>query len=144
MDQEISTVRGIVVSIEANHATIEVEQGGCGRCHEKGGCGGQHLTQMFCSGQRQYRIANSVGAQVGDRVTIAIAPGSVSQTANLAYGAPLFAAVSGAILGSIVADDHGAIIGCLLGLVAAFSFVVIRSRRPSGKLAERPYIVSRS
>lgn len=144
MEHEISTVRGVVRSIESSFADIEVEQGGCGRCHEEGGCGGQQLTQMFCSGARSYRVSNSIGAQVGDKVIIAIAPGSVRDTANLAYGIPLIGAIAGAILGTILAGDGGAIVGCLLGLSVAYSFVAIRSRRQGGKLAERPYIVSRS
>ena len=144
MDQEISTIRGIVRNVVAEQADVEVEQGGCGRCHEEGGCGGQHLTQMFCSGPRHYQVENSVGAQVGDRVNIAIVPGSVRQTANLAYGFPLLGALGGAMLGALVAGDHGAMLGCLAGLVMAFIVVALRSRRPSGKLAERPYIVSRS
>lgn len=144
MEHEISTVRGVVRSIESSFADIEVEQGGCGRCHEEGGCGGQQLTQMFCSGARSYRVCNSIGAQVGDKVIIAIAPGSVRDTANLAYGMPLIGAIAGAILGAFVAGDNGSIIGCLLGLSVAYSFVAIRSRRQGGKLAERPYIVSRS
>ena len=88
MNSEPSTVRAIVREINQADALVEVEQGGCGRCHEPGGCGGQQLTQMFCSTPKTYRVANEIGAGVGDRVTIAIAADSVRRTANLAYVQP--------------------------------------------------------
>ena len=69
MNSEPSTVRAIVREINQADALVEIEQGGCGRCHEPGGCGGQQLTQMFCSTPKTYRVANEIGAGVGDRVT---------------------------------------------------------------------------
>lgn len=95
MSADDTTIRAVVRALDGAHADVEVEQGGCGRCHEKGGCGGQQLTQMFCSGPKTYRVSNTVGAEVGDSVTIAIAAGSVRKTANLAYILPLTATITG-------------------------------------------------
>lgn len=143
MTSEMNTVHGVIRATDSGFAEIEIEQGGCGRCHEEGGCGGQNLTQMFCSTPKHYRVENNIGALVGERVRIAISDGSVRQTANLMYGIPLLGTIVGAVLGAAVAADSGAILGCLLGLGSAFVYVRLRTRQLDGKLAARPYIVSR-
>ena len=127
MAQEGSTIRAVVLAVEGSLAEVEVESGGCGRCHEEGGCGGQQLTQMFCSGPKTYKVDNVLGASIGDRVTVAIAAGSVRRTANLAYGVPLTAVISGAAL----------------GLVLSLFYVRFRSHDASGNITGRPYIISR-
>lgn len=143
MTEAGSTIRAVVRTLEGGEAEVEVESGGCGRCHEKGGCGGQQLTQMFCSGPKTYRVENAFGAGIGDHVIVAIAAGSVRRTANLAYGAPLTAAIIGAVLGMPLAGDTGAMLGAGLGLVLSFFYVRFRSRDGSGNFAKRPYIISR-
>jgi len=144
MPEEKNTVRAIVRALDGNEALVEVESGGCGRCHEVGGCGGQHLTQMFCGGAKTYRADNTVGAVVGDRVTVAIASGSVRRTANLAYGVPLVATFAGAALGSSAGGDLGAVLGATAALVLSVLYVRYRSRDTTGNFSERPHIVSHS
>ncbi len=144
MNTEQTTILARVESLDGKEAHVVVDQGGCGRCHEKGGCGGQQLTQMFCGGQKSYRVENTVGAAVGDRVTIAIAAGSVRRTANLAYGVPLVATIGGAALGASLGGDGLAVLGAGSGLLIAFLYVIFRSRGDAGRLAERPHIISRS
>ena len=144
MNTEPSTVRAIVREINQADALVEVEQGGCGRCHEAGGCGGQQLTRMFCSTAKTYRVANEIGARVGDRVTVAIAADSVRRSANLAYVLPLTATIAGALLGMLLGDDPGAMLGSLAGLVLAFLHVRRRVAAGTGFSAIRPHIVSRS
>lgn len=144
MAQEGSTIHALVRALDGSEAIVEVEAGGCGRCHEKGGCGGQQLTQMFCSGGKTYRVFNNIGAQLGDRVTVAIAAGSVRRTANLAYGVPLTATIIGAALGTPLGGDVGAMLGAGIGLGLALLYVRFRSQGSSGNFTERPYIVSRS
>lgn len=136
------TIRAVVRVVEGEMAEVEVEQGGCGRCHEEGGCGGQQLTQMFCSGPKTYRVINSVGAVIGDRVRVGIAPGSVRKTANLAYVLPLTVAFAGAALGTSLGGDAGGILGAVCGLIAAFLYIRFRARPEAGNPAERPYIIA--
>ncbi|MGE5472560.1 MAG: SoxR reducing system RseC family protein [Bacteroidota bacterium] len=143
MNQEASTIRAVVRALDGQEALVEVEQGGCGRCHEEGGCGGQQLAQMFCS-TKTYRVENTIKAAVGDHVTVAIAAGSVRRTANLAYGIPLLAILLGALLGMQLAGDGGAVLGAGAGLLLSFFYVRHRSRGAPGNPAERPHIVSRS
>jgi sigma-E factor negative regulatory protein RseC len=144
MAESGSTVRAVVLHLDGEIADVEVESGGCGRCHEEGGCGGVLLTQMYCKGPKNYRVDNKVGALIGDRVTVAIAPGSVRQTANLAYGVPLIALIAGAVVGGAIYDDPGAIAGAILGLMGALVYVRFYSTSRTGKFSQRPYIVSRS
>lgn len=144
MNQEMSTIRAIVRAVDGNQAVVEVEAGGCGRCHEEGGCGGQSLTQMFCSGHKTYRVDNPSGAKPGDQVTVAISAGSVRRTANFAYGLPLLATIAGAVVGMSLRGDVGAILGAVGSLALSILYVGFRSRVGSGNIADRPHIVSRS
>lgn len=144
MNEELITIRGVVRALDGSDALVEVEQGGCGRCHEEGGCGGQQLTQMFCGGPKSYRAENTIGAGVGDRVVVATAPGSVRRTANLAYGMPLLGAIGGAFVGMPFGGDAGAVVGALAGLIVAFAYIRLRVRKKTGSAENRPYIVSRS
>jgi len=143
MEGEGSVIRAVVRLVDTAGAVVEIEQGGCGRCHEKGGCGGHHLTQTFCSGPRRYRVENAIGAEVGDMVSVAVAAGTLRRGANLAYGLPVLGLIGGAIVGAGVAGDAGAISGSLLGLVGAFVLVSRRSRLPVGDPGSRPHIISR-
>ena len=142
MSQPENTVRAVVQQVDAGEALVEVEQGGCGRCHEKGGCGGQHLTQMFCSGPRHYRVDNAIGAIPGDHVTVAVSAGSLRRSANLAYGLPVLALIGCALIGGWLAGDGGAMAGGAIGLVAAFTWVVRMSGQGAGNSENRPYIIS--
>lgn len=144
MASDKSTVRGVVRALNGSTAVVEIEQGGCGRCHEKGGCGGQQLTQMFCSGPKTYSVDNHLGALVGERVTIAIAEGSVRRTANLAYGVPLTAAIAGAALGAPLGGDAGAMLGAGVGLLLSFFYIRFRAQGGGDAYAERPHIISRT
>lgn len=139
-----STIRAIVRDREGDEALVEVSGGGCGRCHEKGGCGGQQLTQMFCSGPKRYRVENPLGAEIGEQVTIAISEGALRTSANLAYGLPVLLLLAGAIAGNLLAGDSGAMAGAVLGISAGFFHLARKSRRPAGNSAARPQIISRS
>jgi sigma-E factor negative regulatory protein RseC len=144
MTAEQTTVRAIVRELDTDGALVEVEQGGCGRCHEKGGCGGQSLTQMFCSEPKRYRVVNDIGAGIGDRVVVAISAGSVRKSANLGYVLPLTATIAGALLGMQLGEDQGAMLGAALGLLLSFIYVGRRTTTGNGFSATRPHIVSLS
>ncbi len=144
MAQGGSTVCGVVRAVHGRQAEVAVDEGGCGRCHEAGGCGGQNLGRMFAGAPRTYRVDNSLGVAVGERVTIAIAAGSVRRAANLAYGVPLLAAIAGALVGNALLGDPGSIGGALLAFAGALLHVRRRSRGIAGYLAGEPHIVSRS
>lgn len=140
MKAETITIQAVVRSLDGNVAHVEVEHGGCGRCHEEGGCGGQQLTQMFCGGPKTYDVENKINAAIGDKVTIAIAAGNVRRTANLAYGLPLLATIAGASAGAALGGDLAAMGGALGALVVAFLYVIVRVRSGNKHMPERPYM----
>jgi sigma-E factor negative regulatory protein RseC len=144
MAAEQTTIRAIVRELDTDSALVEVEQGGCGRCHEQGGCGGQSLTQMFCSEPKRYRVVNHIGAGVGDLVVVAIAAGSVRKSANLGYVLPLTATIAGALLGMQLGEDTGAMLGAAAGLLLSFLYIGRRTATGNGFSATRPHIISRS
>ncbi len=144
MAAEQTTIRAIVRELDTDSALVEVEQGGCGRCHEQGGCGGQSLTQMFCSEPKRYRVVNHIGAGVGDLVVVAIAAGSVRKSANLGYVLPLTATIAGALLGMQLGEDTGAMLGAAAGLLLSFLYIGRRTVTGNGFSATRPHIISRS
>lgn len=142
MDPNLNIIRATVRAIDGEFALVEVEHG-CGRCQEKGGCGGQHLTQMFCSAPKRYKVENRIGALAGEHVRVAVEDGAVRTSANLAYGFPILGLLIGGVAGQVLAGDPGAIGGALAGML--FVFVLVRRRlvhRPEIG-ASNPHIISR-
>ncbi len=141
MTTTANQVQGVVRSLDGDMALVEVAQGGCGRCQEPGGCGGQSLTQMFCSGPRQFRVENASGAQPGERVLVAVPDGAIREAAHRAYGWPIVALLFGGLTGQAVGGDLAAMAGALLGLAAAFLYLRYGTRRLAQ--SSQPYIISR-
>lgn len=131
---------GRVTGVEGDFALIQVEGGGCGRCHEAGGCGGQQLTQMFCSTPRQYRVKNPIGAKPGDQVSIILPAGALSRYATLAYGMPLLGLLAGAVAGDALGGNGGALLGAAAGAFLAFLGLRFYSKGRAGKNSREPYI----
>jgi sigma-E factor negative regulatory protein RseC len=131
---------GTVTAQDGRYAIVLMDETGCGRCHEEGGCGGNNLGKMFCRTPRTFRVLNPGNAAIGARVTIAIAEGAVRRSALLAYGLPLLALFVGAVGGSALAGEAGAIAGAIGGLL--FAWLVLRYPRLLGKLDQhsQPYI----
>lgn len=142
MDEELNIIRATVRAIDGEFALVEVEHG-CGRCQEKGGCGGQHLTQMFCSAPKRYRVENKIGALAGEQVRVAVDEGALRTSANLAYGFPILGLVIGGIAGQALGGDSGAIGGALAGLLLVFSLVRRRLGQRPEIGASNPHIISR-
>lgn len=105
--------------------------GGCGRCHETGGCGGVSIAQPLCSKPKTMLVADDIGVQVGDKVMVAIPDALLSQGVTRAYLIPLVLLFAGSALGGLllpqvlpiqwlVTPDIGAIAGAGMGLVAAW------------------------
>lgn len=115
--------QGTITAVDGDYAIVRMDETGCGRCHEQGGCGGNNLGQMFCSTPRTFRVSNPGKAAVGDSVRVAIADGVVRRSAVYAYGFPLLALFVGAIGGSVLAGEAGAIVGAFGSLLGAWFFL---------------------
>ena len=132
---------GTVAQIDGEHAIVHMEETGCGRCHEEGGCGGHNLGNMLCRSVRSVRVANPGQARVGERVRIAVADGALRRSASLAYGLPLLTLLAGALGGSAVYGEGGAMVGALGGLSIAWLALHLRGRfgKPTAQQAQ-PFI----
>lgn len=111
---------GTVAAISGSEVLVRVEQKGCGRCHEEGGCGGNSLGDMLCKTPDTFRLQNPGNVQVGDRVTIAVPEGSILKTVTQAYLLPLFCLLLGAFVGLSFAGEVGAILGAIGGLLVGW------------------------
>ena len=131
---------GTITALDGDYAIIRMDEAGCGRCHEPGGCGGNPLGKVFCSVPRTFRVLNPGNSAIGSRVTVVIAEGSVRRSAILAYGLPLLALFFGAISGSTLAGEAGAIIGSLCGLFCAWLSLRYAQRRGVLDPRSQPYI----
>lgn len=138
-----SLVMATIRARDGEFAMVEVAQGGCGRCHEKGGCGGQNISQMLCTTPKTYRVRNSLAAGVGERVMVAVRHGSVRRIANIVYVFPLLAAIVLAALGHQWFGEPGAMMGAVLGLGGAFAFISRRSAEYLAGADLTPSIISR-
>lgn len=119
----MSETTGTVVETDGDYAIVNADEAGCGRCHEKGGCGGANVGRMFCTAPKRWRVLNPRGAIVGEKVRIAVGEGAVSSSALLIYVLPLAFLIAGAVLGTALAADSGGIVGAVSGLLLAWLWV---------------------
>ena len=112
--------KGTVVAVDDDYVVVRMDDAGCGRCHEDGGCGGNHAGNMFCSKPKTYRVPNSAQSTVGDQVVIEVEEGSIRRSAVRMYVIPLLGLLGGAQFGLIVGGEVGAISGAVAGLICAW------------------------
>lgn len=111
---------GTVAAVDGEHALIRMDEGGCGRCREVGGCGGNKIASLLCSTPRTFRVPNPEQRAVGERVRVRVGEGLVRRSAWYAYAFPLLALLAAALAGSALAGEAGAIGGALLGLLVGW------------------------
>lgn len=114
---------GTVAAIDGEEVCVRVEQKGCGRCHEEGGCGGNSLGEMLCKSPDTFRLRNPGGVQVGDHVMIAVPDGSLLKTVVRAYLLPLLGLLLGALAGLELFGEIGAITGAVTSLLLVWVLV---------------------
>ena len=114
----MSETRGKVVSIDGDALVVELDQsGGCGRCHEPGGCGGTSIATMRCAAPKRYQLTNPGDVAVGDAVMLHLPDGLVRRGAFFGYLLPLLLLLAGAAIGMRFGGEPGSIIGGVAGLV---------------------------
>ena len=131
---------GIITALDGEYAIVRMDETGCGRCHEQGGCGGNNIGKMFCSTPRIFRVLNPQKACIGDQVNVVIADGAVRRGAILAYGLPLLALFVGALGGTVLAGEIGAIGGAAAGLLGAWLTLRYSQLRSTSDTRSQPYI----
>lgn len=105
-----------VVRCTEQGAWVEsVEPSGCGTCGGQG-CGSRRIAELFQRQPRQFLVQSVLPLQPGDRVVIGIAAGSVLRAAGRAYGWPLLAMFSMALLAQqLWQHDGAAVVGAAGG-----------------------------
>lgn len=131
---------GTITARHGDTADVLIDETGCGRCHEDGGCGGHNLGKMLCASPRSFRVLNPGNSAVGDRVTVVIAEGTVRRSAMLAYVVPLLALFVGALSGSALVGEVGAIVGALSGLLGGWLILRYAQARGTPDRHSQPYI----
>lgn len=136
----MAETKGMITALDGEYALVRIDDTGCGRCHEPGGCGGVNIGKMLCAPPQVFRVLNRGKRDVNEHVSIAIPEGAVRRGAFLAYGLPLLMLLAGAFIGAGVAGDPGAIIGAVGGLVLAFTVLrLVQANKTTGAQFQ-PYI----
>lgn len=115
----------VVVRLEGDYAWVDV-QAGCSSCSATG-CG-----LGSGKGRALQKVRNAVGARAGDQVTLVIPEGAVLRAAFFCYLLPVALVLAGAVSGTAMAGNFGAIGGAVFGLAAGwFSLRVAGRREPA-------------
>jgi len=104
-----------VTRLDGESVWVRVESpSGCGLCQGRG-CGRSMFSQIWHTGEPEYRVDNGISARLGDAVVIGLRDGALRNAILLAYGLPLLGALALATLLSAWGDGMAAL-GLLLGL----------------------------
>jgi positive regulator of sigma E activity len=131
----MSSCDAVVVGVAGDEVWVEVpgRAPACGNCKTADGC--QDSLLGLSAGPRRYRVANSVGARVGDHVRLIVAEGVLWRASLVSYVLPLLLAVGGAVIGQSLGGDAWALAGTLGGLGAGLILLrrnEMRARRGGG------------
>lgn len=117
-----------VVEVVGDQAWVELpaRAASCGNCRNTEACA-EGLTGR--AGVRRYRLANTIGARVGDAVLLDIAAGTLWRASLASYGLPLLLGLAAAAAGQVAGGDAWAVAGLLLGLGAGLMLLRRRELR---------------
>lgn len=123
------TETGRVVGVAGDRVWVQtIRTSACESCSARHGCGQRVLAGVSGGRANQVLVANSLGARVGDEVTVAIDEAALLGASLLVYAVPLVSMVAGAVLGHQLSVGHaaneavammGAATGLALGFLAA-------------------------
>lgn len=125
---------------------MTIRQSACQSCSARHGCGQKALATMSQGKANQILVDNTLGARVGDQVTLAIGESALLGASLLVYALPLLMLVVGAMLGHWIAGDGDlpALAGAVAGLAAGFILVRYLMSRSAGEWEPRMTSVSMS
>ncbi|WP_166251560.1 SoxR reducing system RseC family protein [Marinobacter salicampi] len=117
------TERGRIVALKGRQAWVQtIRESACQSCSARAACGQKVLASVSSGRANQVLVSNTVGAEVGDEVTLAIAETALLKASLLVYALPLLLLVIGALAGQMMfpGSEAPAIIGAVLGLGLGF------------------------
>jgi sigma-E factor negative regulatory protein RseC len=126
-----------VVAVQGRHAVVcaASRNGACGTCGARGSCGVSALGKLLRRPGRTWKVANTLGAAVGDEITVGVPDAALLAAAFLAYLLPALSLLAGAAVAAATAtSDFRIALGAGLGLVAGIVVARWRSRRLAARL----------
>lgn len=134
MIEERAVIVALVPNSEPSLALLEVErQTPCGLCGQTRGCGNKIWGRLFRHQQGQFSARNTIGAEPGQRVMVAIDEQSVMYVALLLYFLPVVVMLmTAALANAFFASQLAALLGAVAGLLGAWFWI-------KGYLAGRPH-----
>lgn len=143
---QMLTKTGVVKAIQGRMALVVTKyEPECASCKAKDTCS----TLGGAGANREVKVRNTAGAQVGDIVTITIRSSSFLKVSFLVYMVPILALIGGIVLGHLLSRllsvDENILVGVFSGLGILGSFLWIKKK--ASKLAEKkefvPEIISK-
>ncbi len=126
--------QGIISRVNGEQAVlIATRSEACSACSSKSACNAMGGSPSLA----EVTVNNTLGAQQGDRVVVAMPGSSVVQAAGLLYFFPAAALIAGAVAGNAAANslaldvNLGALIGAAAALVPSLAIVMLVGRRLS-------------
>ncbi|HQX05562.1 MAG TPA: SoxR reducing system RseC family protein [Zoogloea sp.] len=136
--------RGVVSRVEGAYAWVDVSvSGGCGRCHEAGGCGGVNIARPFGQARRELRLLNEIDALPGDPVGVFVDDAVPLRAALFTYGGPILGVLVGAALGTVLATGGNTDLPAALGAGAGGVAMYLFGRARSGPAGGMPMKIER-
>lgn len=139
------TETGRVVGVKGDQVWVQtIRTSACESCSARHGCGQRALASVSGGRANQVLVANSLGARVGDEVTVAIDESALLSASLLVYAVPLVLMVAGAVLGHQLSAGHAAneavaMLGATVGL--AVGFLAARRRQSRATTAWEPTLI---
>lgn len=130
------TETGTVVAVSGERVWVQTIRGGaCESCSARQGCGQRALAGISGGRANQVLVGNTLGARVGDEVTVAIHETALLGASVLVYALPLVLMMLGTLAGQAVASGHegGAVFGAALGLMVGFMIARRAGSRKAGQ-----------
>lgn len=110
-----------VIRTEEGFAWITQEKAQlCAYCDKKTGCKAIAITRLFCLKPRLFRVQDSLGVGVGERVRVGMVEKNLLKGAFLVYFLPVLSLIAGATLGKYGGGEYGSIWGGVIGFAVAF------------------------
>ncbi|MCF8149129.1 MAG: SoxR reducing system RseC family protein [Burkholderiaceae bacterium] len=133
----MSQCDAVVVEASGNQVWVEVpkRESACENCQTPEAC--QDGLLGLRTGPRRYRLENVIGAQVGDRVHLTVAEGTLWRASLASYVMPVLLAIIGAAIGQSIAGDLYAALGTLAGLGCGLALLRINEMR--ARYVANPY-----
>jgi len=117
---------GVVERLDGERAWVRLTdiQGGCGRCHEPGGCGGARIAHAFGRPDEVFDVPVRDSVSVGQRVVLVVDDGAALKAAATGYVLPTFLILALVGLGTWIAGESGGLFA--LGLSLFLSVFIVR------------------